>query len=175
MSKRITFLGCCGEEIVLPGRFGLCPVTVFIRLFLQLCQWQYPFLSGQGLEGAAAVENQNQVASSDDGKFSQGLFQTGQELHQRCDAVADALQGNAGIEELFGGLQGDQISKAVAAVPPGGAVRRNQQTGFTPVRQLSLCYAGNGDDLLAGKARAGHLHVTPMENKSGAKLMANKA
>ena len=160
---------------MLHGRFGLCPVTVFIRLFLQFSQRQNPFLAGQGFEGAATVENQNQIAGGDNGKFSQGLFQTGQELHQRCDAVADALQGNAGFEELFGGLQGDQVSEAVATVTPSGAVRRNQQTGFTPVRQLSLCYAGNGDDLLAGKARAGHLHVTPMENKSGAKLMANKA
>jgi hypothetical protein len=82
------------------------------------------------------VEHQDDVAGGDQDEVGQRPLHGGQDAPQRADALAQALDRHAGVDQLLGGLERDQIPERVAVVPAGASERGADQIGLRPIPEL---------------------------------------
>jgi hypothetical protein len=109
----------------------------FIEFALELSDLENPFLPGQHLEGTVFPNDQKDVAGCHDYEFAQRVPDFWESFAERFDAAANALHGDAGVDESLRGFDRNEIGKVVTVVAAFGLRRRNNKAGLRPVLKLA--------------------------------------
>src|SRR5215469_67749 len=115
-----------------------------IDLAHELSDLEDPLLPGNRVKRGALADHQHHVAGGHQHELRKGLLDGGQEPAERLDAAADALHGDACVDQSPRRLERDQVLEAVPVVSTLGEGGGSDKVGLRPVLQLAT---GEPEDL----------------------------
>src|SRR5215469_9632626 len=103
-----------------------------IDLAHELGDLEDPLLPGNRVKRGTLADYQHHVAGGHQHELRKGLVDGGQESAERLDAAADALHGDAGIDQAPGRFEGDQVLEGVPVVSSLGGGGGPDEVGLRP-------------------------------------------
>src|SRR5215472_2801650 len=115
-----------------------------IDLAHELSDLEDPLLPGNCVKRGTLADHQHHIASGHQHELGKRLLDGGQKFAERLDAAADALHGDACIDQAPRRLERDQVLEAVPVVSSLGEGGGSDKVGLCPVLQLAT---GEPEDL----------------------------
>ena len=103
-----------------------------------------PFLPPDGMDFGRFAQNKENVAGGHERQLLNGHSGLGEYFSQGLDTGSDSLDRNAGVDQTLGGLEGDEVFKAVSVMSALGSRRGCNKVGLSPVLKLA---PGNTQEL----------------------------
>jgi len=103
-----------------------------------------PFLPLDGMNFGRFAQNQENVAGGNQRQLLNGQGGLGEDFSQGLDTGPDSLDRNTRVDQALGGLEGNEIFKAVSVMSAPGSRRGGNQVGLSPVLKLA---PGNTQEL----------------------------
>ena len=110
-------------------------------------------LAGDGLEVGAFVIDDDVAAVGEDAKFGERLFDFGEFLIQSCEREAEAVGGDAALDELLGGAEADEVAEIVEII--AGCFARRDDAQLFPIGELFVGDVEQAQEFAPGEAVCG--------------------